>query len=155
MCWSSEASLVMTGVGLAATVVTYRRGDLPAIWMTLGFFTFMEALQVWGYAVVDQCGAPSNQAVTVLSYLHIAVESFFINAICNGASSANRQEQGQSMGLRGLCGFNSDHVAAVTAAVGMGVVQPGQRIMRRALVYRVRRPAHRVGCSLQRIAAAC
>jgi len=38
MCWSSEASLVITGVGLAATVVTYQRSDPPAIWMTLGFF---------------------------------------------------------------------------------------------------------------------
>lgn len=70
----------MVVIGGAATVVTYRRGAAPAIWLTIGFFTIMEALQVWGYAVLDQCGTPSNQAVTFLSYLHIVVQPFFINA---------------------------------------------------------------------------
>lgn len=80
MCWSPEASIAMTGAGLAAAVVTYRRGDPPPIWLTLGYFTAMEALQVWGYAVLDQCGQPSNQAVTLLSYVHIVLQPFFINA---------------------------------------------------------------------------
>ena len=80
MCWSPEASIAMTGAGIAGTIVTYRRGDPPAIWLTLGYFTTMEALQVWGHAVVDQCGQPSNQAVTLLSYLHIVIQPFFINA---------------------------------------------------------------------------
>ncbi|WP_245626859.1 DUF5765 domain-containing protein [Aestuariivita boseongensis] len=70
----------MTGLGFAATAVTYRRGATPAIWGTLGFFTFMEALQVWGYMVLDQCGTASNETVTRLSYLHIVVQPFFINA---------------------------------------------------------------------------
>ncbi|MGC1505304.1 MAG: DUF5765 domain-containing protein [Sulfitobacter sp.] len=70
----------MAGVGVIATVVTYRRGTAPAIWLTIGYFTFMEMLQVWGYAVLGQCGKPSNQAVTFLSYLHIVVQPFFINA---------------------------------------------------------------------------
>lgn len=80
MCWSAQASIAMTGVGVVATAVAYRRGELPAIWCTLGFFTLMEALQVWGYAVLDQCGTTSNRSVTVLSYLHIAIQPFFINA---------------------------------------------------------------------------
>lgn len=66
--------------GAVATAATYRRGAAPAIWLTLGFFTLMEALQVWGYGVLDQCGTPSNRSVTVLSYLHIAIQPFFINA---------------------------------------------------------------------------
>jgi hypothetical protein len=80
MCWSAEASIAMTGLGAVATAVTYRRGAPPAVWCTLGFFTLMEALQVWGYAVLDQCGTTSNRNVTVLSYLHIAFQPFFINA---------------------------------------------------------------------------
>ena len=40
----------------------------------------MEALQVAGYAVVDQCAAPANQAITILSLLHIIFQPFFINA---------------------------------------------------------------------------
>ena len=80
MCWSAEASATMIGLGAVATAVTQRRGDAPAIWLTLGFFTFMEALQFWGYVVLDQCGTPANRSVTVLSYVHIAIQPFFINA---------------------------------------------------------------------------
>ena len=80
MCWSAEASVAMVVVGGAATVVTIRRGDPVAIWAALGYFTFMEALQAAGYAVVDQCGTPGNRVVTQLSYLHIAFQPLFINA---------------------------------------------------------------------------
>ncbi len=70
----------MVGLGGVATVVTIRRGDVPAIPLTLGYFTAMEALQVWGYMVIDQCGVPSNQTVTLLSVLHIVFQPFVINA---------------------------------------------------------------------------
>lgn len=80
MCWNVEASLGMVAIGTIAVTVTYRRGDPPAIWLTLGYFTIMEALQVVGYRVVDQCGTTANTSVTVLSYLHIALQPFFINA---------------------------------------------------------------------------
>lgn len=80
MCWSVEASVGMVAVGTVASVVTYRRGDAPAIWLTLGYFAIMEALQVAGYAVLDQCGSAANTSVTVLSYLHIVIQPFFINA---------------------------------------------------------------------------
>ena len=80
MCWSMEASVGMVAVGAVASAVAYRRGDPPAFWLTLGFFTVMEALQVAGYLVLDQCGTPANTSTTVLSYLHIVVQPFFINA---------------------------------------------------------------------------
>ena len=80
MCWSAEASVAMVAVGALASSVTYHRGEAPAIWLTLGFFSIMEALQVWGYAVVDDCGTVANRSVTILSYLHIAIQPFFINA---------------------------------------------------------------------------
>lgn len=80
MCWSAEATGAMIALGAVASTITYRRGDAPAIWLTFGFFTLMEALQLWGYGVVDQCGTPANRTVTVLSYLHIAIQPFFINA---------------------------------------------------------------------------
>jgi hypothetical protein len=80
MCWSVEASVGMVVAGTVAATVTYRRGDPSAIWLTPGFFTVMEALQVAGYRVVDQCGTPANTSVTVLSYLHIVIQPFFINA---------------------------------------------------------------------------
>lgn len=70
----------MVVAGGAATAVALRRGESKAIWVTLGFFTLMEALQAAGYAVVDQCGNRVNQTITVASYLHIAVQPLFINA---------------------------------------------------------------------------
>lgn len=80
MCWSATASLAMVGIGGVATIVTFRRGEPKAIWLTIGYFTLMEALQAAGYAVVDQCGSSANQSITFLSYLHIVFQPFFINA---------------------------------------------------------------------------
>ena len=80
MCWSASASMAMVAVGAVATVVSAARGDARAIWLTLGYFTVMEALQAAGYAVVDQCGSPANRTITILSYLHIAFQPIFINA---------------------------------------------------------------------------
>ena len=45
----------------------------------MAYFTAMEALQVAGYLVIDECGTTSNRTVTALSYLHIAFQPFFIN----------------------------------------------------------------------------
>ena len=80
MCWNTEVSGAMVTAGAVGSAITYHRGDPPAIWLTFGFFSIMEALQVWGIAVQNQCGTSSNQTVTVLSYLHIAIQPFFINA---------------------------------------------------------------------------
>ncbi|WP_209428423.1 DUF5765 domain-containing protein [Pararhodobacter sp. SW119] len=80
MCWSIGATVAMVGLGTAATVVTLRRREAPVIPVTLGFFTLMEGLQLAGYLVIDQCGTPSNQSVTFLSFLHIVFQPLFINA---------------------------------------------------------------------------
>ncbi|WP_188527783.1 DUF5765 domain-containing protein [Sinisalibacter lacisalsi] len=80
MCWSEGASLAMVGLGAAATVVTVRRGEPAAIPITIGFFAVMEALQLAGYLVIDECSLPSNKSITALSYLHIALQPIFINA---------------------------------------------------------------------------
>ena len=80
MCWSMEASVVVTALGSAAAAVSWHRKDPAAIWLTLGYFATMEALQVAGYAVLDQCGTKTNEAVTLASYLHIVFQPFFINA---------------------------------------------------------------------------
>lgn len=81
MCWSLEASVAVTAVGVATSVFSYVRKDPPAIWATLGYFTLMEGLQAGSYSVIDACGAPANQTLTVLSFLHICFQPFFINLI--------------------------------------------------------------------------
>ena len=80
MCWSENASISMVGIGAVAGGVALARGHPKAIWLTMFYFTLMEGLQVLGYGVVDQCGTPGNQTVTLLSYLHIVFQPFFINA---------------------------------------------------------------------------
>ena len=80
MCWSASASVAMVALGGAAVAVTAMRGEPKAIWMTVGYFTVMEALQATGYAVVDECSNPANKSITLLSYLHIAFQPLVINA---------------------------------------------------------------------------
>ena len=79
MCWSMEASAGLVVAGAVSTTVTYKRGDNAAIWGTMAYFTAMEALQVAGYLVIDDCGTTSNKSVTLLSYLHIVFQPFVIN----------------------------------------------------------------------------
>jgi hypothetical protein len=80
MCWSFAASVTFLGVGAAATAASVSLRRPPAVSFALGYFTAMEGLQVWGYTVLDACGTPANQAVTLLSYLHIAFQPLVINA---------------------------------------------------------------------------
>ena len=70
----------MVAAGAAVTTVAVLRGEPRAIWLTLGYVTVLEGLQAVGYAVVDQCGSAANRNVTLLSYLHIALQPLFINA---------------------------------------------------------------------------
>ena len=80
MCWGAAASITMVGVGIAATGITIHRRMPAAIPATLAYFTVMELLQASGYAVLDQCGTPANEVITLLSVLHIVFQPFFINA---------------------------------------------------------------------------
>jgi hypothetical protein len=80
MCFSEGVSVAMVGVGVAAAGVTLYQGRPIAVPATLAFFAAMEALQVAGYRVIDQCGTPANEAVTYLSILHIVFQPLVINA---------------------------------------------------------------------------
>ena len=80
MCFSLGATVAMAGIGAAATAITMRRREPPAIPATLAWFTLMELLQVVGYLVVDRCTDPLNQTIALLSYLHIVFQPFFVNA---------------------------------------------------------------------------
>lgn len=106
MCWSMSVTAGMVGAGAIVTALSLRRGDAPAIPLTLGYFTFMEALQLAGYLVIDQCGSAVNQTVSLLSILHIVFQPFFIHAFAMSLMGAR-------VGLRmktlvyGLCGLSS------------------------------------------------
>ena len=80
MCWSGEASTAVAAIGIAATAYALVRKEPRAIWMTFGFFTLMEILQAFTYLFIDDCASPANQVATLLGYLHIAFQPFFVNA---------------------------------------------------------------------------
>ena len=81
MCWSGEASAVLASVGLATTLYAAYKKEPAPLWIALGYFSLMELLQAYTYTVIDGCGLPSNQIATLLGYLHIAFQPFFINAL--------------------------------------------------------------------------
>ena len=83
MCWSAEASVAMAGMGITGAVWSACKKDpLPiSLWGPLLYFSLMEALQSYTYTVLNQCSLPSNQIATLLGYLHIVFQPFFINAI--------------------------------------------------------------------------
>src|SRR4029450_4606048 len=80
MCWSFSVSTAMVITGAATTVYAARKNQPAAIYLTLGYFTAMDALQAAGYLVVNACGSPANQVLTLLSILHITFQPFFVNA---------------------------------------------------------------------------
>ncbi|MGE0754332.1 MAG: DUF5765 domain-containing protein [Alphaproteobacteria bacterium] len=79
MCWSGEASAALTVLGLACTANAIRKRESILLWAPLFYFTLMEALQAYTYTVIDGCGMPANEIATVLGYLHITFQPFFIN----------------------------------------------------------------------------
>ena len=81
MCWSGEASTTVATAGFVCTVYAIYRKQPTALWMCLGYFSLMEILQAYTYTVIGQCAVPSNQVATLLGYLHIAFQPFFINAV--------------------------------------------------------------------------
>jgi hypothetical protein len=81
MCWNGEASTVLAAAGIGTSIYTAYRKEPPAIWMPLGYFALMEALQAFTYTVIDQCGLPANQVATMLGYLHVSFQPFFINMV--------------------------------------------------------------------------
>lgn len=81
MCWSGEASAVLATAGLAGTAYAAYKKEPAALWVSLLYFSLMEALQAFTYSVIDQCALPSNQIATLLGYLHITFQPLFINAV--------------------------------------------------------------------------
>jgi len=81
MCWNGPASTALATAGIATTCYAiYRKEPMP-LWIALGYFSMMEALQAFTYSVINQCSNPSNQIATLLGYLHITFQPFFINAV--------------------------------------------------------------------------
>ena len=81
MCWSGEASLAVSTLGVAGALWARKKGSPTGRWGTVLYFTGMELLQAATYIVIDRCGLPANQWLTRASYAHIAFQPFFINLL--------------------------------------------------------------------------
>lgn len=82
MCWSGEASAAITALGVAVTFHSACiKKESKLLWLPLGYFTLMELLQAYTYSVIDNCGMPANEIATLLGYLHIVFQPFFIQMI--------------------------------------------------------------------------
>lgn len=79
MCWSGEASAALATVGMVSTAYAAYKNEPKEIYLPLAYFSLMELLQAYTYSVIDQCGITGNQIATLLGYLHIAFQPFFIN----------------------------------------------------------------------------
>jgi len=80
MCWSAQASATLATIGLASTTYVAIKGEDKALWIPLAYFSLMELLQAFTYTVIDQCGLPLNELLTLLGALHITFQPFFLNA---------------------------------------------------------------------------
>src|SRR4051812_37524971 len=81
MCWSGQASAVLASAGIATTIYAAWKKEPAPLWIALGYFSLMELLQAFTYSVIDDCINPTNQIATLLGYLHITFQPFFINAV--------------------------------------------------------------------------
>lgn len=81
MCWSGEASTAVATAGVICTLYAAYKKQPMALWMCLGYFSMMEALQAYTYSVIGHCTDPANQIATLLGYLHITFQPFFIMAV--------------------------------------------------------------------------
>ena len=79
MCWSGEASFALAAFGFAGSAWSRHKGHEPFRWLPLAYFSVMETLQGLTYSVIGDCGRPANEVLTILSYVHICFQPFFVN----------------------------------------------------------------------------
>lgn len=83
MCWGGQASasLALVGISTSAYLALKRNPESISLWLPLFYFSCMEVIQTLSYGVINQCDSPFNQALTLISFLHVSFQPFFINAI--------------------------------------------------------------------------
>ena len=80
MCWTLSISILLALIGFIAAGYLWYKKESKLLWIPITYFAVMEVLQVLTYFNLGNC-TPANQILTYLSYLHIAFQPFFINAI--------------------------------------------------------------------------
>jgi hypothetical protein len=76
-----EASAALATIGLGSTLYAKHKGEPPALYLTLGYFSLMELLQAFTYLYIDECHNVTNHILTYLGALHIVFQPFFVNTM--------------------------------------------------------------------------
>lgn len=78
MCWSFSASLFFAIVGFLMMGYLAFKKKSYLLWIPIGYLALMELLQAITYLHLGSC-TPTNQILTLLAYLHISFQPFFVN----------------------------------------------------------------------------
>ena len=77
MCFSENISLTIGLIGILSSVYFYNKSIYASI--GIGYFALMEIIQFFQYKVINQCKNDYNKFLTVIGYIHICFQPFFIN----------------------------------------------------------------------------
>jgi hypothetical protein len=77
MCFTQEISGGFA-VLMWSSALLWRTGPTPAR-VCMAYFAAMETLQAFQYSVINQCDNQMNQFLTLLGFLHLAFQPFFVN----------------------------------------------------------------------------
>ena len=80
MCFSQSGSLIVGLTGICFSLFLLQGSNKKRIYAAIGitYFSLMEILQFFQYQVIDDCTA-YNERLTLLGYLHICFQPFFVN----------------------------------------------------------------------------
>ena len=80
MCFSQSGSLIIGLTGLCFSLYISNTYSMSRTYASIGiaYFSLMEILQFFQYQVIDDCTV-YNERLTLLGYLHICFQPFFIN----------------------------------------------------------------------------
>ena len=80
MCFSQSGSLIVGLTGICFSLFLLQGSNKKRVYAAIGitYFSLMEILQFFQYQVIDDCTA-YNERLTLLGYLHICFQPFFVN----------------------------------------------------------------------------
>ena len=127
-----------------------------ALWISLLYFSSMEALQAVSYTSWTSANSPLNQTLTLLGFLHIAFQPFFHQ--CDGSvfHAHGRRPPDRALGIfRLFRRHDSNTDPALSLQLG-GPLHPilGSAGLRRCSLHRQGRMAHRVAGASSRFCGA-
>jgi len=86
MCFDQRTSLIFSLLGVILTIILHKITRNYRFSVGAFYFFLMEFLQAIQYSFIDRCDDPMNKVLTVLGYLHVCFQPFFLNLIISGTN---------------------------------------------------------------------